>query len=446
MRMLRVGFGCVCCMVWSFAAVRAATPAFPGAEGFGAMSRGGRGGKVLFVDNLRDYVPGREEAIAGSLRAALSASGPRTILFRVAGTIELRAGLRISEPFVTIAGQSAPGGGICLKNYGVGIRTHDVVLRHLRLRPGDEVGRQRLRHGKHFDTDGLGIGEGSRNVIVDHCSVSWANDEVLSVSGPGISDVTVQWCLITESLDNSTHHKGRHGYGSLIRTNGDITFHHNIYAHHRNRCPRPGTYGDGSILLDFRNNLVFDGVGYSGADPVRMNYVGNVIVREGKYAFKAGGKATRIHAADNLLIAPDTKRRTTGWSVLGGLHESARLRAAFKTRSAVTMHPASALEAVVLAGCGAILPKRDSVDRRVVDRIAARRFGLIDSQDDVGGWPALESGRARPDSDSDGMPDAWETQNGLDPHRAGDAVRDGDRDGYTNIEEFLSGTDPRKAD
>lgn len=172
---------------WSSAAE---LPAFPGAEGFGMYSRGGRGGKVIAVTELRDYLPGREKPVPGSFRAACLASGPRIVVFRVAGTIELKAGLRIAEPYITIAGQAAPGDGVCLRNFGVGIRTHDVVIRYLRIRPGDEIGREYRKQGKPFDTDAVCIATGGRRVILDHCSTSWANDEVLSVSGEGITDVT----------------------------------------------------------------------------------------------------------------------------------------------------------------------------------------------------------------------------------------------------------------
>jgi pectate lyase len=233
--------------------------AFPGAEGFGANSVGGRGGAVCIVDTLKDYHPGQkaqpavkrnatgeiicparpaidaEEPIPNSLRACLNSNGPRTILFAVAGTIELKAPLVVREPYLTIAGQSAPGGGICLKNFGLSVSaTHDVIIRYLRVRPGDQARRA-------FDAINIGA---SRNVIIDHCSTSWAIDETLSISSAGSNNVTVQWCFITESLHDSYHPKGPHGMGSLLRTNGDVSFHHNFYAHHNARSPRPGTYGE----------------------------------------------------------------------------------------------------------------------------------------------------------------------------------------------------------
>jgi pectate lyase len=219
-------------------------PAFPGAEGAGAMARGGRGGRVLTVTNLHDSGP-------GSLRSAVEAKGPRTVVFAVAGNIELASTLAITEPFLTIAGQTAPGGGICLKNYDCTIAAEHVVIRFLRVRPGDVAKKA---------VDGFSVGEGSHYVIIDHCSVSWSVDETLSVSGGSISNITVQWCIIAESLSRSVHHKGPHGFGSLIRADGDVSYHHNIFAHHGSRNPRPGTYEDAfkrGIILDFRNNVVY---------------------------------------------------------------------------------------------------------------------------------------------------------------------------------------------
>lgn len=385
----------VMCSLFSPAVSPAAEklPAFSGAEGFGATSRGGRGGEVLPVTNLKDYRPG-QKPIVGSLRAACEAKGPRTIVFRIAGTIELAATLKISEPQVTIDGQSAPAGGICLKNYGVSINTQDVVLRYLRIRPGDELGPVYKKRGKSFEPDGLSIGAPSRRVIVDHCSVSWAIDECLSVSGAGISDVTVQWCLISESLNDSFHAKGPHGYGSLLRTNGRLSFHHNIYAHHRSRSPRPGTYGEGSILLDFRNNVIYDSTGYSAADPVRMNYVGNYIKRPRGHVFRIGGAATRMYVADNFLEGGGERNRDP-WKLISGAAAGNKADKPFDV-SKVTTYSAADVYRRTLKSCGAILPKRDAVDARVIEQIRTGKGHLIDSQKQVGGWPVLRSSDTSP--------------------------------------------------
>jgi pectate lyase len=400
-------------------------PAFPGAEGFGAYAQGGRGGVVLFVANLKDYNPETEEPIPGSLRVACEAEEPRIVVFRVSGTIELKAALNIVEPYITLAGQTAPGDGICIKNYGVSISTHDVVIRYLRFRPGDQVGRKLAQEGKTWDTDALTITSPSRNVILDHCSASWANDEVCSVSGAGITDVTVQWCIISESLNQSTHVKGAHGYGSLIRCNGNVSFHHNLYAFHSSRSPRPGTYGEGSILFDFRNNLMhIGGSGYSAGDPVRMNFVANY------------HPTTPFTASVTCEYFSDVN--------VGEISGGQKREQLFEVAPIKTDRAEEARDAI-LNFCGAVLPKRDAVDTRVIGLVRADTGHLIDSADEVGGWPKLESVSPPEDTDSDGMPDQWEKKHGLYLERA-DNNGDLDEDGYTHIEEFLNGTDPRQED
>lgn len=406
--------------------------AFPEAEGFGAHSKGGRGGEVLFVKNLKDSGP-------GSLREAVTHKGPRTILFLVSGTIDLESSLVISEPFVTIAGQSAPGDGICLKNYGLSIKTGDVIVRYLRVRPGDEPGPAYKAKGKGFSPDAISISSGSRDVMIDHCSAGWAIDECLSVSGKGITNVTVQWCLISESLNDSFHPKGQHGYGSLLRTNGNITFHHNIYAHHKSRSPRPGTYGEGSILLDFRNNVIYDSVGYSAADPVRMNYIGNYIRNSRGYAFQVGGDETLLYVEGNYDEALKEKNKDN-WNLIRKLKPVNKKEEPFEVAPVKTDSAEVALDRD-LAECGATLPKRDSVDARVIRQIRTGEGTLINSQTDVGGWPVLKRGLLAKDSDRDGMPDYWEKKYSFDPQKA-THNDDPDNDGYTNLEEFLNRTNP----
>jgi pectate lyase len=396
-------------------------PAFPGAEGFGAWTPGGRGGTVLFVENLEDYKPEADKPVRGSLRAAINTKGPRTILFHVSGTISLEAPLVIEEPFVTIAGQSASGGGICTKNYGVVVKTSDVIVRYLRCRPGDEVGRELAKSGKEWSTDALSIGTPSQNVILDHCSTSWANDEVLSVSGEGITNVTVQWCIISESLNESTHGKGSHGFGSLVRANGNVTFHHNLYAFHRSRSPRPGTYGEGSILFDFRNNVMYQGgLGYSAEDPVRMNFVGN-------------------YHPDTPFTATDTCEYFAEGNT-GEITKGKPRSSAFETARVSTTSAEVARE-VVLAEAGATLPARDAADARVVALVRSGQGGLINRVDDVGGWPTLVRMNRDLDGDLDGMPNGWEADHGFD-HVGPEDKEDRDGDGYTNLEEFLNGTEP----
>lgn len=416
-------------------------PAFPGAEGFGAFATGGRGGRIMLVTTQEDYGRG-ENPIKGSLRAAVEAEGPRIVVFRTSGTIALREALVVRYPYITIAGQSAPGGGICLKDRSAAVVTHDVVIRHVRFRPGNEPAEEFRKRGKSFQPDALSVGKGARDVIIDHCSASWAIDEVLSVSGEGITDVTVQWCIISESLNRSTHEKGNHGYGSLLRTNGNVTFHHNLYAQHASRCPRPGTYGDGSILLDFRNNVIHNGKGYSAADPVRMNYVGNHIRTTRGLGFYIGGDATKVFAEGNFQVGAGGKNDDQR-QLLGRATDVHMKKEPFATAPVATDSAQDAFRQV-LASAGAVLPERDAVDRRVVAAVRLGEARLIDSQTEVGGWPALARATPPKDADSDGMPDAWEAEHGLRPLAADDRG-DPDEDGYTNIEEYLNGTDPRQA-
>jgi pectate lyase len=358
--------------------------AFPGAEGFGAYARGGRGGKTLHVTTLADYLPGKEKPIAGSLRAAVDADGPRIVEFKVAGLIELKAPLRLKKPYLTLTGHNAPGDGICIKGRECVISTHDVIIRYLRFRTGDLAKKE---------DDSLSVYK-AQNVMIDHCSASWSVDETLSVTGEGCTNVTVQWCLITESLNNSVHSKGEHGYGSLLRTDGDITFHHNLYAHHKSRCPRPGTYGkERGILLDFRNNVIYNWgttAGYTAADRATLNYIGNYLkpgpsTRTPKSAFKIGGATTKMFVAGNFLAGADQKERDDWHIILKAADEHKAAKefpvAAVKTETAEQAYKS------VLEQAGALLPVRDSVDARVINEVKTGKGRIIDSQRDVGGWP-----------------------------------------------------------
>jgi pectate lyase len=343
--------------------------AFPGAEGFGAYAKGGRGGSVIHVTNLDDAGP-------GSLRSAVEAKGPRIVRFWVAGLIELKSELRVTEPYLTIEGQSAPDNGVCLKYYGLEVlETHDVIIRYLRVRVGDKSGVMQ---------DAISAGN-SRDVIFDHCSASWGTDETLSIRR--CENLTVQWCIISEGLHDSIHEKGAHGFGSLI--DGDrISFHHNLYAHFDARTPRPG-----SVLLDFRNNVVYDWGSYSGYnwdDKLRMNYVGNYLkagrstkpeVREEAYRV-VKGQDTRIFAQGNVMEGSKSK---TGDNWLMILHKPVhRVDKPFEVEP-VRTHSAKEAYRLVLESAGASLPTRDTVDLRVVDGVRNGTGGIIDSQRDVGG-------------------------------------------------------------
>jgi pectate lyase len=415
-------------------------PAFPGAEGAGAYTPGGRGGKVLIVTTLRDYDKG-QPTIPGSLRAAIETHGPRIILFRISGNIDLVRSLTIREPFITIAGQTAPGDGICLRDWPLDISTHDVVIRYLRVRLGDRA-----------RVEASSIGCAGHNVIIDHCSVSFGTDQTLTTNGDS-GRVTVQWCLITESLNNSVHHKGAHGHGSLISGTEPITYHHNLYAFHRTRNPRPGIG-----LLDFRNNVIYgwgDHAGYCGNDMLRLVYVNNWLEpaaysKDRKWAFSPGGPSPRLYVSgnvfagrpealrDNILLIQPPKGMT-----VEDLRRRICVPRPWPTATVSTDTAAVARERV-LNDAGATLPRRDAIDTRVMALVRSHGGRIIDSQDDVGGYPDLRSTDPPLDSDGDGMPDAWETAHGLNPHDPSDASRIAAGGGYTNVEDCIDGVDPRR--
>jgi pectate lyase len=423
-------------------------PAFPGAEGFGATTPGGRGGKVIFVTNLNDAGP-------GSLRAACVATGPRIIVFRVAGTIALKSPITIRSPYVTLATQTAPGDGICVRDGTFGVATHDVIIRFLRCRLGDIAGRQ---------ADSLDVLNGSRDVIFDHCSATWSVDETLSLSGDN-QNITIQWCLIGESLRQSKHPKGAHGYGSLARANGPVTFHHNLWTHNDSRNPRLGDfYGRGPAFptFDVRNNIIYDfGATASGLTQgkLKVNYVGNYI-RPGpsstaRTPITIGANSDlQFFIRENIFEGNDTLTvDNTRFFNAVELEEKTKDGATVMKREVrtveqpfdaprVTTVPAQNLLEWVLPTVGASLPKRDSVDSRLIDQLRNRTGKLIDSQAQVGGWPELKSGEVPLDSDQDGMPDAWEITHKLNPHDSADSSLDSDKDGYSNIEEYLNGIVP----
>lgn len=420
-------------------------PAFPGAEGYGAGAVGGRGGDVLFVTNLHDSGP-------GSLRAAVEAEGPRTVIFTVSGTIALKSALAIRKPYITIAGQTAPGDGICLRDHGLTISADHVIVRYLRCRLGDDGG---------SEGDALSISAG-HDIIVDHCSASWSVDETLSASTRGqLGNLTVQWCIIAESLHDSSHPKGPHGYGSLIRGgwgNG-YTFHHNLYAHHHARLPRPGNYNDrdedpDGLILDFRNNVVYNwggrAAGYNadGSNGVcsitKMNFVGNYYQpgpdSRGERAFAESTSCARAYFADNWMdgVAPRNP-----WSLVTFTNFSASDLNAYRQPEPIPVAPVVTEDALtaygrVLAEAGAVLPRRDRADARIVRDVRNGTGRIIDDEAEVGGWPDLKSARAIRDRDRDGMPDAWERRYGLACDDPADRNGDFDADGYTNLEAYLN--------
>jgi rhamnogalacturonyl hydrolase YesR/pectate lyase len=416
------------------AAERPAAPelprAFPGAEGFGALAVGGRRGDVYHVTNLSDVGP-------GSLRYGVqTACGPRTIVFDLSGTIFLRSVLTIDRPFLTLAGQTAPGDGVTVAGFATSISgTHDVVVRYMRFRAGDV-------NCPSFQGDALNVFE-SRDVIIDHVSASWSVDETLSVTR---SDrVTVQWSIIAESLNESCHAKGHHGYGSLLRWgNGGVTIHHTLYAHHESRNPRLGD----DLGLDFVNNVVYDWgseAGYSGPaseGSPRLNYVANTLVagpatraeRRG-LAFTGGSDRTEIYQQGNRIDAAARGAHATAsgdWGVFAGAYRVSPQRFPFPE---VATDDAETAYNRVLSDSGASLV-RDTADLSILRSVADKTGRLIDSQEQVGGWPRLRPGTPPADSDRDGMPDAWEAAHGLNARDPADCATLG-TNGMSNLETYL---------
>ncbi len=432
-------------------ALGAALPAFPGAEGFGTTTPGGRGGQVLEVTNLDDDGP-------GSLRAAIAVPGPRTVVFRVGGTIELNSPLRIVHPFITIAGQTAPGGGITLRNstsnlYApLQVKTHDVVLRYLRFRPGPSGIPPPEQDGSNVDA--LTIADPQNdvyNVVVDHCSLSWAVDEVLNIWYHA-HDITVQWCIISEGLHNPPERKGAGSKGALVGGKGStrISVHHNLLAHNAGRNPMVKAAG----LVDLVNNVLFvpgsvAAVVDGELGPCHVNLVGNTVIAPNGDGLVFGVAVLGPRPVSLFVKGNHGPYRTRDdqpeWLFVSPRNE-ARARLLPRPQEGVPITTTAAARACeeVLAGAGCTRPMRDQVDERIVADVLARRTRLIRDPAEVGGWPDLPPGTPPADSDHDGMPDPWERRYAFDPHNPRDGHEDPDGDGYTNLEEFLNGTHPRR--
>ncbi len=436
-------------------------PAFPGAEGFGKYTTGGRGGQVIYVTTLED------NNSPGSLRYAVNQSGARIILFKVSGNIRLKSMLRIENGDITIAGQTAPGGGITLRDYTVYVGTENVVLRFLRFRMGDETLQE---------NDAI-WGREQKNIIIDHCSMSWGIDECASFYDN--ENFTLQWSIVAESLRNSIHEKGKHGYGG-IWGGKKASFHHNLLAHNDGRNPRfcGSRYSNDekSELVDFRNNVIYNwdsssayaGEGgrynmvnnYYKAGPATLSSKKNRILEayadNGENNQPAGTYGTFFIdgniTTENSLVSEDnwlgvTLNSTFSAHANGVAIDDIKSITEFAT-GGVTTHSAEIAFEKIIGYCGASL-SRDSVDLRVINDANTGTAtitnggngstdGLIDTQAAVGGWPVLKQEEAPADTDGDGMPDSWESANGLSPTYNGDAqlkTVDGE---YPNIEVYLN--------
>jgi hypothetical protein len=370
-----------------------------GDDSEGRASSGGAGtsriGRVIHVTTLSDGGP-------GSLRDACAAAMARVIEFRVSGEIELESPLLITAPFVTIDGSTAPGDGVTITGHGLIIRADEVIIRHLRIRPGTRFQRPQ---------DALWI-DGCRNVLVDHCSLAWAGDETLSVTG-GASGVTVQWCIMAEALSRPWGSEHRHGFGSIISApaaSAGVTFHHNLYAHHDRRLPRiegtrqpsparqgphPSTIGDVRGVIDFRNNVIYDWGALCGSSDVgdrfALNLVGNVYVPGPSTAadtrgtiFRIGGPHARVYIAGNRLEGPSGSDRWN-WSLLDFTDEAGVLQRLWIVRlmpfptATVRTHAAPDLVELITRCAGATLPRRDEVDARIIAQWRGGTGGIVDA-------------------------------------------------------------------
>jgi len=445
--------------------------AFPGAEGFGRLATGGRGGKVIEVTTLNDAGP-------GSFREAFNQypGEPITIVFRVGGIIELKSTLKPARSNVTVAGQTAPGDGICLKNYTFKLHGNNLIVRYIRSRPGNTSG------ANVAGVYGLNM-ENCKNFIVDHCSMSWSIEEVATFYDNKYS--TVQWCLISESLNSSFNGKGDHGYAG-VWGGQYASYHHNLIAHHHSRAIRfnGSRAHDTTAVVDYRNNVIYNWGDMNAAYGNEVNIKGGSAQLNMVNNYFKGGPATpaaraavifdvtqaydaanpekpvgTVYATGNYDVGYPAVTADNWVGIL--LHHypaTAANFARFKqvaptpNLAPITTETAEAAYRAVLAGAGATVPVRDAVDARIVQETRTGtatgsspggsatyglRQGIIDSQTEVGGWPAYKSGPAPTDTDHDGMPDAWEKAHKLNPNN--DADRNGTTaSGYTQLEEYLN--------
>ncbi len=402
-------------------------PAFPGAEGFGMYAAGGRGGDVYEVTNLNDSGP-------GSFRAACEANGPRTVIFRISGTITAKSRINILKPNITIAGQTAPGDGICLRGAELMIRTHDVIVRYIRFRRGNQSG-----------GDSINIMGGSSNIILDHCSISWGQDE--NGSFYGNNGVTVQWCMIGEGFFP-------HSCGGLWGSNS--SYHHNLIYSNGTRNPKFSYNREGEVI-DFRNNVIYNW-GYQST--ISTGKEGQINIVNNYFRYGPGRDpddplnsqiteamdGVRIFANGNYVwgfsdVTSDNRQGMRG--------DFVRADQPFPTVPVTTQTAERAYE-LVLAQAGACLPRRDSVDLRVIEQVRSRTStfagtkrgrqypGIPDSMEHLGGWPELNSLPAPADSDHDGMSDAWEAAHGLDPNDPSDRNGHTLNQDYTNLEQYIN--------
>lgn len=451
----------LCCLGLIFSA-KAQQLAFPGAEGFGQYTTGGRGGKVIVVNTLEDDGP-------GSLRKAVTAKGPRIVVFAVSGTIHLQSKLEIKGD-ITIAGQTAPGDGICLADYPVGLSGDNIIVRFLRFRMGDKNQNKGMVDGGGGD-DAFG-GTRRRNIIIDHCSMSWSTDEVFSVYGG--DSTTLQWNLISEPLNYSYHFEAgdkdfeHHGYGG-IWGGKHTSAHHNLFAHCNSRNPRfDGIRNIPGENVDFRNNVIYNWGGNNAYAGEGGNYnIVNNYYRSGPETKKnvmyrvanPWSKQPKIPYGkwfvDGNYVDGSFEVSRNNWQgvQLGDKNSDddpalAKATAPFAIVP-VTTQPAKEAFELVLKSVGCSSPNRDTLDERIINDVKHRKGRFIDVQGGyphgtaydatVNAWPALKNLPALADKDQDGMPDDWETAHKLNPNDAADATANTIDKQYTNIEVYING-------
>ena len=463
---------------------QAEIPAFPGAQGGGAFSFGGRGGKVIVVTSLDDNGP-------GTLREACEQGGARIVVFNVAGIIKLKSPLIIRAPYITIAGQTAPGDGVCVAGETMWVNTHDVVVRHMRFRRGETfVGRR---------DDAFG-GNPVGNIMIDHCSTSWGLDENISfyrhMFNPGDGskelklgtvNVTIQNTISSQALDTYNH-----AFGSTLGGE-NCTFMRNLWANNAGRNPSIGWNG----VFNFINNVIYNWVHRSvdGGDYTALyNIINNY--------YKPGPLTPKNTPVGHRILKPESGRSKLGYYVFGRVYANGNIMEGYpeitkdnwaggiqvqeqpntdgytdnmkwnKPFPILNPFPIMAAQDAynfVMDNVGATFPKRDIVDQRVIEQVKTgkvyykeglnpddfyqfkhRRLpadsykkGIITDIAQVGGYPEYK-GTPYKDSDGDGIPDAWEIKYGLNPNDPSDAVKDMNGDGYTNIEKYINGIDPKK--
>jgi len=424
--------------------------AFPGAEGYGRFAKGGRGGDVYHVTNLKDEGP-------GSLRYGIeSCDGPRTIVFDVSGTIKLKDDLTLRNSNVTIAGQTAPGDGITLRDHTFEVHDcSDVIVRYIRVRLGDE---------SKTSSDTINLSN-VKDAILDHVTSTWGIDGNMDTEY--LSNFTLQWSLYGQALHEATHYKGAHAMlMSLRKTSGNVSLHHNLFFSSRNRHP---SLGGGSLeqcntnaIFDFRNNVLYNWEGSTNLGIGQFNLINNYYrpgpntnTDDDHYPVRPKVEVDDVtvgYMSGTVFEWSDKLTEDNHLAMQWGVRDEGYPGDVPKKKFCLPKQPVaepdrpttqSAKRAyqLVLDHAGASL-SRDADDKRVIKGIRDRTNRRIDSQEEVGGWPELKSEPAPQDTDQDGMPDRWEKANKLDPRNPKDRNGDLDGDGYTNLEEYLNSLCP----